>query len=190
METVALYARTSTELQNTDNQLIVLKKFAESKGWKYDIYEEKESTRKTRPVKAALLSKLRAKEYKTCIIVSLSRWARSSIELLTELTELTGKGINFISINDNLDFNSPTGRFQVAVLSAVATLERDYNRERTLAGLHRVRMAGKILGRPPGSKDKRPRRKSGYILKEASKRKSKDEKDGTYMPLEHYINNK
>ena len=141
-------------------------------------------------MKAALLSKLRAKEYKTCIIVSLSRWARSSIELLTELTELTGKGINFISINDNLDFNSPTGRFQVAVLSAVATLERDYIRERTLAGLHRVRMTGKILGRPPGSKDKRPRRKSGYILKEASKRKSKDEKDGTYMPLEHYINNK
>ena len=71
MKTVAIYARTSTELQSTENQLIVLKKFAESRGWNYDVYEEKESTRKTRPVKAALLAKLRTKEYDTCIIVSL-----------------------------------------------------------------------------------------------------------------------
>lgn len=49
MNTVALYARTSTEIQNTDNQLIVLKKFAESKGWGYDVYEEKNQRVKRDP---------------------------------------------------------------------------------------------------------------------------------------------
>ena len=186
---VALYARTSTTKQHTENQIMVLREYADRLGYKYDLYEEKESSRKTRPVKQELLRKLRANEYDTCVIVSLSRWARSSVELLTELQELANKGINFISIKDNIDFSSATGRLQIAILSAFAAFERELISERTKMGLERVRQQGiKKLGRPVGSTDKRPRKKSGYILKEAMKRKRKEEQHGIYLPIEHYLN--
>lgn len=186
---IALYARTSTSKQHTENQIMVLRAFADSIGCEYDLYEEKESSRKSRPVKQELLRKLRAGAYSTCVIVSLSRWARSSVELLTELQELSDKGINFISIKDNIDFSSATGRLQIAILSAFAAFERELISERTKMGLERVRQQGKIkLGRPVGSTDKRPRKKSGYILKEATKRKRKQEEQGIYLPIEHYLN--
>lgn len=186
---IALYARTSTTKQYTENQILVLKEYAERLGYEYDLFEEQESSRKTRPVKQELLRKLRAREYHACVIVSLSRWARSSVELLTELQELTDKGINFISIKDNIDFSSATGRLQIAILSAFSAFERELISERTRMGLERVRQQGiKKLGRPVGSCDKRPRKKSGYILKEALKRKRKEEEVGIYMPIEHYIN--
>lgn len=186
---IALYARTSTSKQYTENQILILKAYAERLGREYDLFEEKESTRKTRPIKQELLRKLRAREYDTCVIVSLSRWARSSVELLTELQELADKGINFIAIKDNIDFSSATGRLQIAILSAFCAFEREMISEKTKMGLDRVRAEGKKkLGRPKGSGDKRPRKKSGYILKEAMKRKRKEEEMGVYMPIEHYIN--
>ncbi|MFN0187989.1 MAG: recombinase family protein [Bacteroidia bacterium] len=186
---IALYARTSTSKQNNENQIIVLKEYAKRLGFEYDLYEEQESSRKTRPVKQVLLRKLREGKYETCVIVSLSRWARSSVELLTELQELANKGINFISIKDNIDFSSATGRLQIAILSAFASFERELISERTKMGLERVRAEGiKKLGRPKGSHDKRPRKKSGYILKEANKRKIKAEEQGKYFPIEHFLN--
>lgn len=185
---IALYARTSTVKQNTENQILVLKEFANSIGVEYDLYEEKESSRKTRPVKQELLRKLRNKEYDTCVIVSLSRWARSSVELLTELQELANKGINFVSLKDSIDFSSANGRLQVAILSAFASFERELISERTKMGLERVRKEGiKKLGRPCGSRDKSPRKKSGYVLKEAVKRKRLAEEHGIFMPIENYI---
>ncbi|MBK7968556.1 MAG: recombinase family protein [Bacteroidetes bacterium] len=188
---IAMYARTSTTKQYNENQILVLKEYALKNGFEYDLYEEQESSRKTRPVKQELLRKLRAKEYDTCVIVSLSRWPRSSVELLIELQELADKGVNFVSIKDNLDFSSATGRLQIAILSAFSAFERELISERTKMGLERVRAQGmKQLGRPKGSSDKRPRKKSGYYLKEANKRKKIGEAKGIFMPIEHYINQK
>ena len=55
-------------------------------------------------------------------------------------------------------------------MSAFAEFERELIRERTLDGLERARRQGKHLGRPFGSKDSRPRKRSGYWLKHAAKR--------------------
>jgi len=46
---IIIYCRVSTEEQTTENQRLTLIKYAESKGWDYEVFEEKESTRKTRP---------------------------------------------------------------------------------------------------------------------------------------------
>ena len=51
----ALYCRISTVDQTNLNQLVRLEEYAKTKGWKYDVFEEVESTRKTRPVKQALI---------------------------------------------------------------------------------------------------------------------------------------
>ena len=63
MKKVALYIRVSTSEQTVENQRIRLIEFSKKHGYTYNIYEEVESTRKTRPVKQALLTKLRNNEY-------------------------------------------------------------------------------------------------------------------------------
>ncbi len=189
-EKYALYSRVSTDQQHTENQKRLLVEYADRHGYDFDLYEEQMTTRKTRPVKQDVLYKLRQKVYKGVIIWRLDRWARSSRELLLEIQELHDKGIVFISINDNIDLNSPTGKLQFQILSAFAEFERNLISERTKEGLARAKAEGKKLGRPWGAKDKGNRRKSGYILKEALKRKRKDEIENVYKPVEHYIDTK
>ena len=81
---VALYNRVSTIKQTNENQKIRLEEYAKIKGWEYDVYEEVESSRKTRPIKQMLLSKLRGQVYDAVVVYKLDRWARSSTELILE----------------------------------------------------------------------------------------------------------
>ena len=184
---VAIYCRVSTQDQDTENQRIRLIEYANQKGWQYDIYTEVQSTRKTRPIKAELMANLRDKKYNGVLIFKLDRWARSSTELILEVKELIDKGIVFISVTDNLDFSTAAGKLHFQILSAFAEFERDLIRERTIEGIRRARLNGKQLGRPKGSKDKKKRRKAGYLLREANKRKTQDQSNGIYRSIEKYI---
>ena len=167
----AIYARVSLrdDSQTTENQVVSLKEYAESKKWDFDIYEEQESSRKTRPIKAGLLHKLRNREYDGVIIYRLDRWARSSRELLLEIDELVKKDIDFISVSDNLDFSTAQGRLHFQILSAFSEFERSLISERTKLALARIGKTKK-LGRPAGSKDKKKRKTDGYVLREYNKK--------------------
>src|SRR5664280_1870625 len=110
MNHIALYIRVSTSEQTVENQRIRLVEYAKQNNCTYDMFEEVESTRKTRPVKQALLAKLRQKHYDAVVVYKLDRWARSSTELILDTKELIDKGIGFISISDNLDFSSASGK--------------------------------------------------------------------------------
>lgn len=184
---VAIYVRVSTQEQTNENQILRLVEFATSKEWQYDLYEEVMSSRKTRPVKQELLAKLRAGVYDAVVVYKLDRWARSSTELILETKELLDKNIAFISVSDNLDFSTATGKLHFQILSAFAEFERELIRERTMEGLHRAKSQGKKIGRPKGRKDSKKRRTSGYILREAGKRKKVDEKVGVNKPVADYI---
>lgn len=168
---VAIYVRVSTEKQTVENQKIRLVDYAERMGYDYEVYEEVESSRKTRPIKQKLLQKLRNKEYDAVLIYKLDRWARSSQELVLEITELYNRGVKFISLSDLIDLSTATGRLQFQILSAFAEFERNLIRERTLEGLNRAKKQGKKLGRPKGSKDKKIRKKGGYWLRWQNKNK-------------------
>lgn len=162
---VAIYCRVSTEEQTTDNQEIRLREYAERQGYDYEVFTEVMSTRKTRPVKQEVLQKLRTKDFDCLLIYKLDRWARSSQELALEFEELYHKGIVIISLSDNIDLSTATGKLQFQILSAFAEFERNLIRERTMEGLNRAKKQGKRLGRPKGSKDKGQRKKSGYWLR-------------------------
>ena len=162
---VAIYCRVSTESQTTENQRLILEEYAKRMGWEYTVFEEQESTRKTRPVKYALLTRLRNKEYQAVMVLKLDRWARSLTELTNEVTELYQKGIVFIALRNNIDLSSPTGKLQFHIIAAFAEFERDLIQQNTLDGLARAKAEGKILGRPKGKKDQKHRRKSGYFLR-------------------------
>lgn len=188
MKQIALYIRVSTSEQTVENQRIRVVEYAEKNGYTFDIFEETESTRKTRPVKQALLAKLRQNHYDAVVVYKLDRWARSSTELILDTKELLDKGIGFISISDNLDFSTASGKLHFQILSAFAEFERELIRERTIEGLRRAKLQGKQAGRPKGSKDTKKRKKSGYILREARKHQNADIQSGNYKDINAYLN--
>ena len=161
--------------QTVENQKVRLIEYARQHNYKYDIYEEVESSRRTRPVKQALLQKLRNGEYTGVIVYKIDRWARSSTELILEIKELVDRGIAFISVSDNLDFTSATGRLHFHILCIFSEFERSLISDRTKLALSRKRET-MTLGRPVGSKDKKQRRKSGYILRHAREKQELNSK--------------
>lgn len=167
---IAIYCRVSTDEQNTENQKLRLEEYAKRQGWEYTLYEEVESSRKTRPIKQNLMNLLRKREYDGVLVWKLDRWARSMYELLQDIEELQKKNIAFFSYSDNLDFSTSTGRLQFHILAAFAEFERSLIRERTREGLERARKEGKRIGRPIGRKDQKQRRKSGYYLRYAAQK--------------------
>jgi DNA invertase Pin-like site-specific DNA recombinase len=149
---VAIYARVSTDDQTTDNQTIPLTGYAERMGWQYEIFVEKESTRKTRPIQYDLYNPLLRKEFDGLLIYKFDRWARSTRELVEHMERLIDKNVIVYSYTENIDLNNSMGRAMLTIISAFAQLERDLIRERTMAGLARARAQGKKLGYPKGRK--------------------------------------
>jgi len=157
---VALYSRVSTVDQHPERQKEALIKYAESMNWSYDYFEEKQSTRKTRPIKEELFKMLCRKEYDAVVVYKLFRWARNLQEAIRDINILVfEKNVKFISLTDNLDLSTATGRLYFHILCAFGEFERDLLSERTREGLA---VSKKKAGRPKGSKDKKIRRKSGY----------------------------
>jgi DNA invertase Pin-like site-specific DNA recombinase len=166
---LALYCRVSKRDQHPENQLLELEAYAKRMNYQYEVFQEKESTRRTRPIKEELLRRLRLKEFDGVLVWKLDRWARSISELILESQNLfIAKNISFISLRDNLDLSTSSGRLVFHIFSALAEFEREIIKERTILGLERAKKEGKQLGRPCGSKDKKQRRRAGYLLRYAS----------------------
>lgn len=185
----AIYTRVSTTEQTTENQVIRLVDYAKINDYEYKVFQETESSRKTRPIKQAVLQLLRDKAYDGVLVWKLDRWARSLKELVLEMEEFKSKGITFISITDKIDLSTSSGVLQFQILSAFAEFERNLIRERTMEGLHRAKLNGKTLGRPFGAKDNKRRRMSGYILRNAKIKQKTAEANGDYKPVEFFIDN-
>jgi DNA invertase Pin-like site-specific DNA recombinase len=77
------------------------------------------------------------------------RFARSVSHLLRALETFKALGVEFVSLSEQVDTSTPTGKMVFTVLGAVAELERSLIAERVRAGLQNARAKGKRLGRPP-----------------------------------------
>lgn len=100
-----------------------------------------------RPELTRLLDQLRPGD--TLVVWRLDRLGRSIRHLIDQLTELSGKGIGFKSLQETIDTTSPGGRLVFHVFAALAEFERDLIKERTNAGLAAARARGRTGGRPP-----------------------------------------
>lgn len=146
---VAIYCRTSRIDQNPENQRIELENYAKAMGYDYAIFEEKETTRKTRPIKNKIFQDAIARKYDMILVWKLDRWARSLQELINDLNILKQHKVQFFSLKDNIKIDdNPSNMLMVHILGAFAEFERAIIRERTIAGLERARKQGKKLGRP------------------------------------------
>ena len=60
------------------------------------------------------------------IVESISRLARNTKDLLTIIDELNKKEVQFISLKENIDTNTASGKFMLTVFGAISELERSY----------------------------------------------------------------
>lgn len=136
------YARTSKTDQNLEMQIDALEKYG-----CFRIFEEQMTgTTKERPQLQEMLSYLRKGD--KVVVYKLDRISRSTKHLI-ELSELfQEKGVDFVSIHENIDTSTAMGRFFFRVMASISELERDIIRERTLSGLESARARGRKGGRP------------------------------------------
>ena len=138
------YIRVSTQHQNTGRQ----HEDFSAKGITIDkLYEEKISGKNTdRPQLKAMLQYVR--EGDTVYAESFSRLARSTRDLLEIVEDLTSKGVQFVSLKENVDTSTPQGRFMLTVFAGLAQLERDTILQRQREGIDLCLSEGRAYGRP------------------------------------------
>lgn len=138
------YIRVSSSQQNTARQHIDLS----SAGITIDkVYEEKASGKNTeRPQLKAMLQYIR--EGDTVYVESFSRLARSTRDLLDIVETLTAKGVQFVSLKENVDTSTPQGKFMLTVFAGLAELERESILQRQREGIDLCLAEGRAYGRP------------------------------------------
>ena len=142
------YARVSTKDQNLDRQIDNLTAYGCER-----IYKEKMTgTRADRPEYLKMLDALR--EGDTLVIDSFSRLSRSTKELLEVVERLQLMGVNLISVKEQLDTTTATGKLMLTMLSALSQFERDLDSERTRDGLKAAAARGRKGGRPKAADEK------------------------------------
>ena len=142
------YARVSTVGQNLDMQIAALEKSDCDR-----IFVEKVSGVKERPQLQAALKYMRAGD--TLIVYKFDRIGRSLKDLVNIFADLQKRDIGLISLNDNIDASSNSGKFMMNVFAALAEFERTIIIERCQAGREEAKRKGKQFGRPKGiPKDK------------------------------------
>lgn len=135
------YVRVSTVDQNEARQREMLQK--------YDIdrwYVEKASGKTAdRPQLRAMIDYARSGD--TVYVEELSRLGRSAEDLLALVREIESKGARFVSVKENFDIATPTGKLQMTMLAAIAEFERAIILERQREGIEIAKRAGKYKGR-------------------------------------------
>jgi DNA invertase Pin-like site-specific DNA recombinase len=149
---VALYARVSTlNNQDPEMQLSELREYAARRGWQ--IVEEfteqgVSGCKESRPALNRLMSDACRRRFDAILVWKIDRFGRSLKHLVNSLAELAALGVAFISLRDNLDLSTPSGRLMFQIIGAMAEFERALIQERVRAGLRNARSKGKKLGRP------------------------------------------
>ncbi|MGG1518460.1 recombinase family protein [Paenibacillus oryzisoli] len=139
------YARTSKRSQDWSLQLDALMKAGVQDR---DIFKEKiTGSRKDRPELDKLLAY--AQPGDTIVIWKLDRMGRSLRHLMELSDYFKENNINFVSLKENIDTTSATGKLIFTILAALSQFEREMIIERTYAGLEAARARGRVGGRKP-----------------------------------------
>jgi DNA invertase Pin-like site-specific DNA recombinase len=147
----ALYLRVSTADQKPDLQYDGLCGYAARAGLEIvgDYRDVAVSGRREgRPGLSALMAAARNREVDCVLVWKFDRFARSTRHLLAALEEFDHLGIRFVSVQDQVDTDSPIGRAMFTLIGAMAELESSLISERVTAGMRAAQARGKHLGRP------------------------------------------
>ena len=149
----AIYARVSTlnSGQDPTMQTRELYEYCSRRGWEvFDCYVDTGVSGKkdSRPQLNRMMEDAHARRFDVVIVWRFDRFCRSVSHLLRALETFNALGIQFVSLCEQIDTNTPTGKLVFTVLGAVSEGERNLIAERVRAGLRNARAKGKRLGRP------------------------------------------
>jgi DNA invertase Pin-like site-specific DNA recombinase len=149
----AIYARVSTVNSGQDPtmQTRELEEYCERRGWQIvgeyvDVGIS--GAKQKRPELDRLMAEAHRRRFDAVVVWKFDRFARSVSHLLRALETFKALGIEFVSLSEQVDTSTPTGKMVFTVLGAVAELERSLIAERVRAGLRNAKAKGKKLGRP------------------------------------------
>ncbi len=107
----------------------------------------------SRPALNRLMANASQRKFDAVLVWKLDRFGRSLRHLVNALAELEALGLSFISLRDNLDLSTPSGRLMFQIIGAMAEFERALIQERVKAGLRNAKAKGRRLGRPRADVD-------------------------------------
>ena len=148
-----IYARVSTVNAGQDPamQTRELTEYCQRRGWEiYGTYVDNGVSGKkdSRPALNRLMEDAHARRFDVVVCWRFDRFSRSVSHLCRALETFNALDIQFVSLCEQVDTNTPTGKLVFTILGAVAEGERNLIAERVRAGLRNARAKGKRLGRP------------------------------------------
>src|SRR3712207_3102637 len=158
------YARVSTHEQNLDLQLSALRAASCD-----EIFVEKASGVRERPELKNALAYLRKGD--TLVVYKFDRIGRSLKDLINIFSDLQKRDIGLVSIQDNINASSASGRLMLHIFAALAEFERDLIIDRCQAGRKEAMKRGVKFGRPKKNKESKTKAcaalyKSGIGIKD------------------------
>ncbi|GAA3182966.1 recombinase family protein [Lactobacillus helveticus] len=159
------YARVSKDDQNLNRQVDQLQAYGAEK----IIQEKFTGTKRQRPGLDQLLQLIRAND--VVVVESISRLGRQTLDILNLIQLLHQKQVKFVSLKENMDTATPTGRAMLQMMSVIAELERNLLADRVKEGIAASRRRGVTVGRPRVPQEKlkiaiRMYRSNEYSVKE------------------------
>jgi DNA invertase Pin-like site-specific DNA recombinase len=157
---VALYCRVSTADQSCARQERDLAAFAARA--EYEVIgtfkETGSGVKLDRAERRRVMALAQARQIDAVLVTELSRWGRSTTDLLATLQELEARRVSVIALNGMaFDLTTPHGRMIATVLAGIAAFERELTQERIRSGIAAAKARGKRLGRQPGDRPKSDR---------------------------------
>ena len=151
----ALFCRVSTADQSCDRQERDLIAFAERGGFEVvGVFKENASGAKNdRIERNKVMALAQARAVDAILVTELSRWGRSTIDLVQSLQSLQAWKVSILAQSGlQFDLTTPHGKMIASVMAALAEFERDLIRDRVKSGIAAAKARGKKLGRQTGQR--------------------------------------
>lgn len=149
---VAGYVRVSTEQQKEEgsheNQRDELERWAEREGHDIEFFEDIAISGQSDEREDYQELMDRAEEFDAIVVRELSRFGRSLQKVLNDVDELHERGVDFISLKENIDLTTAQGKLFLNMIGAFNQFWADLARERANEMVQRRREEGKPIGRP------------------------------------------
>lgn len=154
---VAIYCRVSTTDQSCDRQAQDLLAYAKKADFKVvGVWKETASgIKQNRIERQKVMALAQARKIDTILVTELTRWGRSTLDLIQTLQDLQSWDVSLIAQTGlQFDLATPQGRLIAQLMAALAEFERDLVSERVRSGLAAAKVKGQVLGRQPGQRIK------------------------------------
>lgn len=153
MKKVVLYLRVSTSDQDARMQMDELRDYCAARKFKVidEVAEQISAGKENRPGYNRVIELARKRKVDAVLVWKFDRFARSTRELIDSLETFRDLGVDFLSLQENIDTSTPTGKAVFTIISAIAELERETIRIRVKAGIEKAKRHGTKSGRPMGN---------------------------------------